>query len=76
MSPEHPRHQVKVPEKVLEEIMEVRDTGQTNMLDRGTVQVVADSLGFYSLVNWIEENRQDYRRGIMRGFTVTDSGGS
>ena len=52
--------------------MEVRDTGQTNMLDSGEVQVIADSLGFYSLVNWIEENRQDYRRGIMRGFTVKE----
>ncbi len=68
MTGEVPRHQVKVPEKVLEEIMEVRDTGQTNMLDSGTVQVVADSLGFHSLVNWIEDNRKEYRRGIMRGF--------
>ena len=62
------RNKVKVTQKVLDGIMEVRDSGQTNMMDRGQVMVVADSLGFHDVVCWIEDNPKDYARGILRGF--------
>lgn len=70
MTGEVARHQVKVTQKVLEGIMEVRDSGQTNMMDRSQVMVVADSLGFHETVCWIEDNPKDFRKGIFRGFKV------
>jgi len=66
------RKPVEVPQKVLDGIMGVRDSGQTNMMDRQEVMVVADSLGFSETVCWIEENRKDYGRGIMSGFKVVE----
>lgn len=71
MSGEVSRHMIQVPEKVLKGIMAIRDSGQTNMMDRSQVMVVGDSLGFFETVCWIEENPKDYRRGIMKGFKVT-----
>ncbi len=70
MTGEVARQQVQVTKKVLEEIKEIRDTGQTNMLAHQDVMVIADSLGFFETVCWIEENPKDYRRGVLRGFRV------
>ena len=41
--------------------------GETNMLDSRAVQVIANRLGFYELVVFIEENRREYARFIMTG---------
>jgi len=68
VSGEVARHQVKVTQKILDDIIDIRDTGQTNMLAHQEVMVIADSLGFFELVCWIQENPKDYRRGILRGF--------
>ena len=68
MTGEVARHLVEVPQKVLDGIMEIRDSGQTNMCDRRTVQVIADQMEFFELVCWIEDNPKDYRIGILRGF--------
>ena len=54
-------------EKIREQILAVRDTGETNMLDSRAVQVIANRLGFYELVVFIEENRREYARFIMTG---------
>lgn len=54
-------------EKIREQILAVRDTGETNMLDSRAVQVIANRLGFYELVMFIEENRREYARFIMTG---------
>lgn len=72
MSPEHPRHLVLVPQKVLDELTEIRDSGQTNMMSTREVMVIADSLGFHELVCWVDDNPKDYRRGILRGFRVEE----
>ena len=61
---------VTVTQEVLDGINEVRDSGQTNMMDRQQVMVVADSLGFSDAVCWIDDNPKDYRKGIFRGFKV------
>jgi len=63
---------IQCPRKVLEQIMDVRDSGFTNMMDRGSVQMIADSMEFCELVCWIEDNPKEYSRGIMRGFKVVD----
>lgn len=52
---------------VREQILAVRDTGETNMLDTRTVQVIADRMGFYELVVFIEEHRAEYFNFILTG---------
>jgi len=63
---------VKVPAKVLEQIMAIRDSGETNMLDRNMVQVIADRENYYELVVWIEDHKDEYGTGIFRGFEAED----
>lgn len=46
-------------EKIRKQILTIRDTGETNMLDSRAVQVIANRLGFYELVVFIEENRRE-----------------
>ncbi|GHU52479.1 hypothetical protein FACS1894132_02210 [Clostridia bacterium] len=54
---------------IKEQILAVRDTGATNMLDTNTVQRVAFDMEFYELVNFIEDDRKAYARFIMTGKT-------
>lgn len=54
-------------EKIKQQIMAIRDSGETNMLDCNMVQFIANREGFYELVVYIEENRQAYFRFIMTG---------
>lgn len=54
-------------EKIRRQILTIRDTGEINMLDSRAVQVIANRLGFYELVVFIEENRREYARFIMTG---------
>ena len=41
--------------KIKEQILAVRDTGLTNMFDTSAVQVIANEMGFYELVIFLEE---------------------
>ena len=52
---------------VREQILAVRDTGETNMLDTRTVQVIASRMGFYELVIYLEEHRLGYVNFILTG---------
>lgn len=54
-------------EKVKEQIVAVRDTGLTNMLDVNRVQRIANDKGFYELVIFIEEHKDKYVRFIFGG---------
>lgn len=54
-------------EKIRRQILTIRDTGEAHMLDSRAVQVIANRLGFYELVVFIEENRREYARFIMTG---------
>lgn len=56
-----------MPEKVKIQILAIRDTGETNMLDSNSVQRIADREGYYELVVYIEENRSKYFHFIMTG---------
>jgi hypothetical protein len=42
--------------KIKEQILAVRDSGETNMLDTRGVQWIANREGYYELVIYIEEN--------------------
>ena len=56
-------------DKLIEEILTVRDTGRTNMFDVYTVQRVAYELELYDLVIFLEEkkNWKEYTRFILTG---------
>ena len=54
-------------EKIKEQIMAIRDSGETNMLDTKTVQYLAFQHGYYELVNYLEEHSKEYWHFIMTG---------
>lgn len=54
-------------EKVKEQILAVRDTGETNMFDVPMVQQIADRLGYHELVLFLIDHRKEYAHFIMTG---------
>lgn len=54
-------------EKVKQQILAIRATGETNMFDAYTVQYIANREGFYELVLYIEANREEYIDFILNG---------
>ncbi len=54
-------------DKVLEQVLAVRATGRTNMLDVTAVQRIAYEMDFYELVCFIEDDRRAYVTLIMTG---------
>ncbi len=54
-------------EKVREQIMAIRETGETNMLDTRMVQFIANRNGYFELVVYLEEHRSEYWHFIMTG---------
>ncbi len=56
-------------ERIKEQILRIRATGETNMFDIPVVQRLAYECGFYELVCWLEEHRKEYIHFIMTGKT-------
>lgn len=56
-------------EVVIKQIMAIRASGETNMLDTRMVQIIANREGFYELVIYLEEHRKDYANFILTGKT-------
>jgi hypothetical protein len=54
-------------EKIKEQIMAIRDSGATNMMDTTRVQRLAFEQDFHELVIFLEENRVEYIRFILYG---------
>ena len=54
-------------EKVVSQIMDIRNSGRVNMFDVPSVQRIAFEMGFYELVCFIEEDRAAYVRFILTG---------
>lgn len=54
-------------EKIREQIMAIRDSGATNMIDATRVQRLAFEQDFHELVIFLEENRKEYIRFILYG---------
>ena len=52
---------------IKEQILAVRDTGETNMFDANAVQQIANREGFYELVCYLESHRREYSRFILTG---------
>lgn len=51
--------------KIKEQILAVRNTGLTNMFDTRAVQVIANEMGFYELVIFLEEHKKEYVQFII-----------
>ena len=56
-------------DKVRKQILDIRETGLTNMFDVMAVQRIANDMGFYELVLFLEENRKEYAHFILTGET-------
>jgi len=54
-------------DKVMEQILAVRETGLTNMFDVNAVQRIAFDMGLFELVVYLEDNRAAYCRFILTG---------
>ena len=54
-------------DKILEQILIIRDSGMTNMFDMNMVQSLAFDQGFYELVIYIYEHPKEYFHFIMCG---------
>lgn len=54
-------------ETVKKQILAIRDTGLTNMLDIRTVQHIANDRSFYELVVYLEQHRREYAHFILTG---------
>lgn len=52
---------------VKKQILAIRDSGEANMLDTRTVQVIANRMGFYELVAYLEEHKREYVNFIFTG---------
>lgn len=54
-------------ETVKKQILIIRDTGLTNMFDILMVERIANDMGFYELVAYLEEHRKEYMHFILTG---------
>ncbi len=53
--------------KIRDEILDIRSTGLTNMMDLPYVQRLAFDRNYFDLVMFIEENRKEYVHFILYG---------
>ena len=53
--------------KIKEQILAIRDSGETNMFDVNMVQRLAYDRGFFELVLYVEEHKKEYCQFIMTG---------
>jgi len=57
----------KITDTIIQQIMEVRSSGECNLLDTTAVQRYAHDHHLYELVIFIEESRKAYANFILRG---------
>jgi hypothetical protein len=54
------------------QILAVRAAAECNMFSVNEVQKIANRMGFYELVIYLEENKREYCRFILTGKTGKD----
>ncbi|MCH3955493.1 MAG: DUF5049 domain-containing protein [Eubacterium sp.] len=54
-------------QKVRKQILSIRGTGLTNMFDIQMVQRIAFDSGYYELVTFLEDFREEYIQFILHG---------
>ena len=52
---------------IKEQILAVRDTGETNMLDVKAVAMIAMREDYYELVDYLQDHKREYSRFILTG---------
>ena len=52
---------------IKQQILAIRDTALTNMFDVNMVQRIANDMGFYELVIYLEDHRREYAHFILTG---------
>jgi hypothetical protein len=63
---------VRVPKDVLEELESVHRYTRTEVLDIPTLRYVASETQKPALVLWVDENPQEYGRGLIDGFRAEE----
>jgi len=63
---------VKVPKKVWDAILAVRDSGKTNMLDWRAVQVYCSENEEHEAVVWIQDHHKEWGEVILIGPEVVE----
>lgn len=56
-----------ISDRVVEQILLIRDTGKYNMFDIPNIQVEAYVRGYYELVMFLEDNLKEYTEFIVTG---------
>ena len=54
---------------IKQQILAIRDTALTNMFDVNMVQRIANDMGFYELVIYLEDHCREYAHFILTGET-------
>ncbi len=54
-------------EKIKEQILAIRATGETNMFDVCKMREIAQREEYYELLGFLEDNKADYTRFILTG---------
>ena len=49
------------------QILDIRDTGLTNMFDTRAVEQIAEAFGYHDLEMWLPGNKKEYAEFIMYG---------
>ncbi len=57
----------RMTERIREQILEIRATGETNMFDLPVVQRMAFERNYFELVVFLEEHPKEYVRFILYG---------
>ena len=57
-------------DKVFQQLMDIRDSGLTNMFDTNMVQRLAYDRDYFELVMYIEDHKKEYAHFIMSGREV------
>lgn len=58
---------IAMTDEIREQILTIRDTGETNMFDTNRVQRMAFERNFYELVLFLEEHKKEYLQFILTG---------
>ena len=59
---------IGVPEQVLEDLKEIRESGKLNMFDYHGVMRIAHNNDIHETVLWMHDHKKEYGRGIFQGF--------
>ncbi|MCL1976230.1 MAG: DUF5049 domain-containing protein [Firmicutes bacterium] len=52
---------------VREQILKIRDTGETNMFDVNMVAQIAMRESYYELADYLQDHKKEYSRFILSG---------